>query len=184
MPSYYNINDTASDEQPTMNKLVFTPELTSRVIILMYVYVLVAYALIYKFSKSMASFEFSSQVEYHDRYVARHAVIIRGVNRNIGTVEVAKKVGRVFEQRFGKEKVISCNTYRQSKQANKLHRKMKHYQKKLKDIKQQTELTGEAEMVWVGERLKCNRKRVNRLDYYEEKLKKAIQAWEDAKVDN
>jgi hypothetical protein len=37
---------------------------------------------------------------------------------------------------------------------------MKHYQQKLKDIKQQTELTGEAEMVWVGERLRCNRKQV------------------------
>lgn len=39
-------------------------------------------------------------------------------------------------------------------------------------------------MVWVGERLRCNRKRVNRLDYYEEKLKKAVQAWEDAKSDS
>ena len=61
---------------------------------------------------------------------------------------------------------------------------MKHYQQKLKDIKQQTELTGEAEMVWVGERLQCNRKQVNRLDYYEEKLRKAVKAWEDAKADN
>ena len=61
---------------------------------------------------------------------------------------------------------------------------MKHYQQKVKDIKQQTELTGEAEMVWVGERLKCNSKQVNRLDYYEEKLKKAVQAWEDAKADH
>jgi len=39
-------------------------------------------------------------------------------------------------------------------------------------------------MVWIGERLRCNRKRVNRLDYYEDKLKKAVQAWEDAKADS
>jgi hypothetical protein len=51
----------------------------------------------------MAVFEFSSQVEYHDRYVARHAVIIRGVNRNIGTFEASKKIGKVFESRFGKD---------------------------------------------------------------------------------
>jgi len=39
-------------------------------------------------------------------------------------------------------------------------------------------------MVWVGERLRCNRKQVYRLEYYEEKLKKAVKAWEEAKTDN
>jgi hypothetical protein len=39
-------------------------------------------------------------------------------------------------------------------------------------------------MVWVGERLRCNRKQVNRLQYYEEKLQKAVKAWEEAKSDN
>lgn len=77
---------------------MFNPDssVTLRVIFVMYVYVILAYLFIYKFSKSMASFEFSSQVEYHERYVARHAIIIRGVNRNFGTEEVAKRIGKVF----------------------------------------------------------------------------------------
>jgi len=43
-----------------MNKLVFTSTLTSRALNMMYIYVVIAYVLIYKFSNSMASFEFSS----------------------------------------------------------------------------------------------------------------------------
>ena len=39
-------------------------------------------------------------------------------------------------------------------------------------------------MVWVGERLKCNRKKVNREDYYEEKYQKAVKAWEEARLDH
>jgi len=54
-------------------------------------------------------------------------VIIKGVNRNIGTEEASRRVSRVFESRFGKGQVIQCNTYRQSKQAQKLFRKVKIY---------------------------------------------------------
>ena len=39
-------------------------------------------------------------------------------------------------------------------------------------------------MVWVGEKLKCNRRLVNRQEYYEEKYNKAIKSWDDAKSDN
>lgn len=67
--------------------------------------------------------------------MARHSVIIRGVNKNIGTEEAAKKIGKVFEQRFGKSFVISCNTYRQQKQPQKLYRKVKFYKKKFEQAK-------------------------------------------------
>ena len=60
----------------------------------------------------MASIEYEQEVDYRDRYVARHSVIIRGVNRLIGTEEAALKIGKVFEQRFGKDHVVACNTYR------------------------------------------------------------------------
>jgi len=63
----------------------------------------------------MITFEFSEIGSYEDRYIARHSIIIRGVNRLIGTEEAAKKIGKVFELRFGKSQVMSCNTYRQSK---------------------------------------------------------------------
>lgn len=137
MPSYYSINDSVTNKQSIMNKLVFTPnsDVSTRVVILMYAYILVAYALIYKFSKNMAAFGFSSHVDYHDKFVARHTVIIRGVNRDIGTNEVARKIGKVFEQRFEKEQVISCNAYRQSKLANKIYSKVKSCEQKLKDTK-------------------------------------------------
>jgi hypothetical protein len=62
--------------------------------------VLLAYVNIFSFAHEMSKNEFSSQVEYSDRYVARHSIIIRGVNRKIGTEEAAKKIGKIFESRF------------------------------------------------------------------------------------
>ena len=114
LPSYFEFNDFLNEDQSTLNKLVYNPasSVTTKVVMLMYVYTVLAYFFIYKFSKRMADFEFSSQVEYHDRYVARHAVIIRGVNRNIGTNEVAKRIRKLFEIRFSRDQVVSCNTYR------------------------------------------------------------------------
>ena len=105
LPSYFEFNNKLNENQSNLNKLVYNPasSVTTRVVLLMYVYVVLAYVFIYKFSKRMSSFEFSSQVEYHDRYVARHAIIIRGVSRDIGTNEVARKIGKLFEQRFTKD---------------------------------------------------------------------------------
>ena len=42
---------------------------------------MLAYVNIFSFAREMSKNEFSSQVEYSDRYVARHSIIIRGVNR-------------------------------------------------------------------------------------------------------
>lgn len=74
-----------------------SPESAYRVSVMTGVTVVVAYFFIWVFCREMSQFEFSSSVEYQDRYVARHSVIIRGVNRDIGTEEAAKKIGKVFE---------------------------------------------------------------------------------------
>lgn len=145
--------------------------------------VVVAYIFLFCFSKRMSSLEYPSPVEYQDRYVQRHSVIIRGVNRDIGTEEAAKKIGKVFEQRFGKSYVISCNTYRQSKQPQKLYRKVTLNRKKFEQARDQEFETGKSEIIQVGERLKCNRRTVNSREYFEQKYKKALDTWEKAKDD-
>ena len=81
-------------------------------ILMTYTYSLFAYYLLLKFCTQMSQYEFDTSEQYIDRFVARHSVIIRGVNTQIGTEEAAKKVTRLFDQRFGKDQVISCNTFR------------------------------------------------------------------------
>jgi len=57
-------------------------------------------------------------------------VIIRGIDTEIGTEEASYQILKMFEARFGKGNVMSCNCYRLSKQPKKLYRKLKFYKKK------------------------------------------------------
>lgn len=153
-------------------------------VLMTYTYSLFAYYLLFTFCTQMSEYEFDTSEQYIDRFVAKHSVIIRGVNTQIGTEEAAKKVTKLFEQRFGKEQkdpVVSCNTFRKSNQFQKLYRKVKTYRKKLAALNEQSELSGEKELVWVGSRLKCNRRQVDGKEFYEEKLGQALEEWESAK---
>ena len=58
---------------------------------------------------------------------------------------------------------------------------MKTYRKKLAALNEQSELSGEKELVWVGSRLKCNQRQVDGKEFYEEKLRQALEEWESAK---
>ena len=82
------------------------------VILMTLLYTVVAYYFLYLISSKMSKFEFYSANNYIDRFVARHSVVITGVNPHIGTEEASQNVKKVFKKRFGKEKVVSCNTYR------------------------------------------------------------------------
>ena len=75
----------------------------------------------------MSGFEFQTASSFLDLFVASHSVIIRGVNTEIGTEEAAKKIGKVFEQRFKKSNVISCNTFRKCYPLKKLWRDVQIY---------------------------------------------------------
>ena len=58
-----------------------TEDATMSVFIMTGLTVLISYFFFWKFAKEMASIEYEQEVDYKDRYVARHSVIIRGVNR-------------------------------------------------------------------------------------------------------
>lgn len=82
------------------------------VILMTLLYTTIAYYFLYVLCSKMSKFEFYSANNYIDRFVARHSVVITGVNPHIGTEEASQNVKKVFKKRFGKEKVLSCNTYR------------------------------------------------------------------------
>ena len=90
--------------------------------------------------------------------VASHSVIIRGVNTEIGTEEASKKISKVFEQRFKKHNVISCNTFRKSYPLKKLWQNVKIYKSKLDELTEESSISGETKKIWVGKHSKCNRR--------------------------
>jgi hypothetical protein len=83
------------------------PQATTFLALMTLLYTIIAYYFVWSFASEMEEFEFQSQFEYVDRFVARHSVIIRGVNPDIGTERAARKVGLVFETRF-KNQLITC----------------------------------------------------------------------------
>jgi len=65
------------------------PNTTVPLMILTLVFSLIAYLFIGIFSLKMSKFEFRAEDDYQDKYLARHSLIISGVNPNIGTEEAA-----------------------------------------------------------------------------------------------
>jgi hypothetical protein len=108
-----------------------------------------AFLFVGKYSRDMLQFEFTSEIEYKDRYVANHSVIIRGINTELGTEEASQQVQKIFENRFGERFVISVNTFRPSKQPKKLYRKVKYYRKKYDEALESAELN-KSETITLG----------------------------------
>lgn len=105
-------------------------------LILTAVYTILAYYFLIKFATEMSQTEFQSTDTFLDNFVARHALIIRGVYKNLGTEQIAKTMRRVFEHRFGKDKIISCNTFRPIQYAQKLFGKVKFYKRKMDEMEE------------------------------------------------
>lgn len=55
------------------------------VLLLTLVYSILAYVLLFSICYEMSNTEFTSQEEFIERWVSKHAVFIRGVNTEIGT---------------------------------------------------------------------------------------------------
>jgi hypothetical protein len=60
-------------------------ETVKRVLVIALVYTLIAYCFLLGFCWEMSQTEFTSTDEFIERFVAKHAVFIRGVNPEIGT---------------------------------------------------------------------------------------------------
>jgi len=103
-------------------------------ILVSFIYSTIAYIFLFSFSAEMSDFEFQSSSNFIDNFVARHAVIIRGINQKIGTKRAQKKVSQVFSKRFGPEKVISSHSYRPSSKVQTLYSKIKVYRKRLQEF--------------------------------------------------
>lgn len=153
-------------------------DITTLIILMTYLFSFLAYYLLYVICSQMSSLEFYTASTFIDEFVSSHSVIIRGVNTDIGTDEASKKIGKVFEQRFGKQNVISCNTFRKSYPLKKLWQNVKIYKRKLGELTDESNISGETKMIWVGKRSKCNRRQVDGVKWYRSKLEIAEQEWE------
>ena len=141
-------------------------------ILLMYAYTAIAYYFLYCFSSKMGEFEFYSSNTFIDRFVANHSIIITGVNQELSSEVAAKKIKKIFDSRFKGEdtKIVSCNTFRKTDNVTKHWRKVKLYKAKTAEYEQESFASGEAQMIWVGDKWKCNRRQVDACKFYSEKL--------------
>lgn len=76
------------------------PEVIDLTIYLGILYSILAYFFIITFCIKMAKFEFQPTIDHENEYASKHAVIIRGVNKQIGTETVEKKITKIFNKRF------------------------------------------------------------------------------------
>ena len=149
----------------------------------MYLYTVLAYWLLFKFSSMMSEFEFFSSNALIDRFVANHSLVITGINTALSTEQAQRKVKKVFDYRFRGEdtKVLSCNAFRKTENVQKHWRKVKSYTSKLAEFEQESFASGENKYIKVGSVLKCNKRKVEGSKYYGEKLQQAQQEWQVTK---
>ena len=79
----------------------------------------------------MAEFEFQPVYGWADMYAMQHAVFIRGVNQDIGTNVATRKVAKVFEKRFGADKVLAVHAFMKNQEPQKLYKHLKFCMKKV-----------------------------------------------------
>jgi len=135
-------------------------------------YSLVAYGFLASFCYEMSQTEFTSTEQFIDKFVAKHAVFIRGVNTQIGTKTVQSKVKKVFEQRFGKGEVVATHAYRNSGKAHKIFKQIKATKLKLDELYTCYKETGDR-----GKRKQGSN--VDAIQYYEAKLEAALAKWKE-----
>ena len=89
----------------------------------------------------------------------------------------------MFDYRFRQEetKVVSCNTFRKTENVQKHWRKVKKYRAQVEDYNTESYVSGNTSMIWVGSNAKCNRRQVDALKYYQDKLESAMADWEVTK---
>jgi hypothetical protein len=75
----------------------------------------------------MSTFEFQPAQQFLDYFVTSHSIMIRGVNKDIGTEESNLLIRKIFEERFGPKKVVSVKTIRKTDNVQKLYRKLQVY---------------------------------------------------------
>ena len=54
----------------------------------------------------MSDFQFVPQTQFVDNFAAMHSIMIRGINRSIGVARANTLIAKVFEDRFGHNKVV------------------------------------------------------------------------------
>ena len=95
-----------------------------------------------------------------------HSIMIRGINKKIGVSLANDMIRKVFEERFGTNKVVQVQTIRNTDNVQNLFRRRQIYQKRYKHYKDQNNLQAFKDMIIVGSRLKCNRQIVDAEEYY------------------
>ena len=123
-------------DELTLAAVLEDDEIVYFVLLVTALYTILAYYFLFGFCYEMSQTEFTSAEQFIERFVAKHAVFIRGVNTQIGTEVVRKKVTRVFEQRFGKSEVVACHAYKKSLHAQKTYKQIKLFKYKLDELEE------------------------------------------------
>lgn len=142
------------------------PEIVNLTIYLGVLYSILAYFFLSAFCVKMSKFEFQPTIDHENEYASKHAVCIRGINKEIGTKTVEHKIKKIFDKVTNK-KVVGVYCYRKNKEPHKKYRKVKAYKEKVRELRKQQNLPPdsfddklevEGELIWVGSRAKCNRR--------------------------
>lgn len=151
------------------------PETVYRIMMFAFLISAVAYAFLFSFCYEMSQTEFTTADIFIEKLVAKHAVFLRGVNPEIGPKTAQTKVRKVFEQRFGKGKVIACHAYKISSLARKLYQQIKAFKYKLDELNEKSQDKQER----AYKRRKSSRHEMDANEYYQQKLNKAVKGWKE-----
>lgn len=86
---------------------------------------------------------------------------------------------KLFDYRFrGEEsKIVTCNSFHKADNMQKHWRKVKNYKNKCFEYEAESSLSNEPKLIWVGKSLHCNRRQVDAVKYYSDKLAEAQAEW-------
>lgn len=63
------------------------------------------------------------QIQLIDNFAAMHSIMIRGINKKLGVTQANDMIRKVFEERFGTNKVVQVQTIRNTDNVQNLFRR-------------------------------------------------------------
>jgi hypothetical protein len=116
----------------TVSSALANPQIVWLLLILTLLYSALAFhSLVVQFSQVMLKFQFPPQEQYLDNFIQQHALMIRGINREIGVEEANWMIRKVFECRFNQKQVVAVHTVRNTDNVQLLFHKRDLYRDKV-----------------------------------------------------
>lgn len=107
--------------------------------------------------------------------------MVRGINQSLGDEQANCLIRRVFEERFGPNKVVCVRTIKRTDNIQTLFKKKQIYEMRVEFYKMRNKYESLRETITIGSKLRCNLKTLDAQDYYEKKLDEVKIKWEEMK---